>query len=79
MAPTKSTKGKEILITNISTQEKASATVRPGKRSSTKRQREASSLVDGGGLPGIQKIKGALRQTRRLLVKVRKSASFGRS
>lgn len=79
MAPTKSTKGKEILRTIISPQGKAPMTAKPGKRSTIKRQRDASSLVEGGALPGVQKIKSALRQTRRLLAKVRESASFGRS
>ncbi len=76
MAPTKSTKGKEVQETNVLSQKKASATTRPGKRPLTKRQREASSLEEDGRLPGVQKIKSALRQTRRLLAKVCKSASF---
>jgi len=79
MAPTKSTKGKEVLRTNILAQGKASVTTRPGKSSTIKHQRNASSLAEGGGLPGVQKIKSALRQTRRLLAKVRESALFGRS
>ena len=76
MAPTKSIKGKEVQETYVLSQKKASVTARPGKGSSIKRQRDASSLVEGGELPGVQKIKSALRQTRRLLAKVRKLTSF---
>jgi hypothetical protein len=70
MAPTKSTRGKDVLNSNKLTQVKAPATARPSKRSSIKHHREASLLVEGGGLPGVQKLKNALRQTKRLLAKV---------